>query len=172
MSSDDHFRGTSGTRYTYAWIADRIRKEAPHTLGKHISVQLAALGLLEEMQNGTTPCGLPYTFAEAPCPFLLPPGSPLTVGKLYLHLYHGRKDPAEQMDDWGFEGPTFGPLTCVVQTYLTTIRLHDEHDHDLWLDTHNDMVSWDGAYYGDFSIFTATEDDRSTTAAQPESPTI
>jgi hypothetical protein len=61
-----YFRGASGTRYTYAAIADRIRGEAPQTLGKHISVQLAAIGLLEEMQNGTTPYGLPFTFAEAP----------------------------------------------------------------------------------------------------------
>ena len=63
MTSDEYFRGASGTRYAYADIADRIRKEAPHTLGKHIFVQLAAIGLLEEMQNGTTPCGLPFTFA-------------------------------------------------------------------------------------------------------------
>ena len=66
MTSDEYFRGASGTRYTYAEIADRIRKEAPHTLGKHISVQLAALGLTDEMMNGTTPCGLPFTFAEGP----------------------------------------------------------------------------------------------------------
>jgi hypothetical protein len=67
MISDDYFRGVSGTRYTYADIAARIRSEALHTLGKHISVQLEAIGLLEEMRNGTTPCGLPFTFAEAEC---------------------------------------------------------------------------------------------------------
>jgi hypothetical protein len=64
MTSDEYFRGPSGTRYTYAEIADRIRKEAPHTLGKHISVQLEAIGLTDEMMNGTTPCGLPFTFAS------------------------------------------------------------------------------------------------------------
>jgi hypothetical protein len=67
MTSDQYFRGPTGTRYTYAEIADRIRNEAPHMLGKHISVQLEAIGLLEEMQNGTTPCSLPFTFAEAEC---------------------------------------------------------------------------------------------------------
>ena len=66
MTSDDYFRGPSGARYTYAEIADRIRKEAPQTLGWHISVQLEAIGLYDEMRNGTTPYGLPYTFAEAP----------------------------------------------------------------------------------------------------------
>jgi hypothetical protein len=61
-----YFCGPSGTRYHYPDIAVRIRKEAPHTLGKHISVQLEAIGLLEEMKQGTTPYGLPFTFAEVP----------------------------------------------------------------------------------------------------------
>ena len=59
-----YFVGASGARYAYSDIADRIRSEAPHTLGKHIFVQLEAIGLLEEMQDGATPCGLPFTFAE------------------------------------------------------------------------------------------------------------
>ena len=66
MTSDDYFRGPSGTRYTYAEIADRIREEAPHTLGQHIYAQLEAIGLLREFQDGTTPCGLPFTFASEP----------------------------------------------------------------------------------------------------------
>jgi hypothetical protein len=157
MTSDDYFRGPSGTRYTYADIADRIRREAPQTLGKHIFVQLEAIGLLEEMQNGTTPCGLPFTFAEAaPSPLLVPSGSPLLAGKLYLQLYHGRTDPEQQMDDWGFTGPTFGPLSCVVQTYFTTVRLHGEPYQELWLEQCDDMIVWNGSYYGDMSIFIAT----------------
>ena len=59
-----YFTGATGKRYAYADIADRIRKEAPHTLGKHIFEQLEAIGLLDEMQNGMTPVGLPYTFAD------------------------------------------------------------------------------------------------------------
>lgn len=65
MTCPGYFFGPTGTRYEYADIAQRVRAEAPHTLGKHISTQLEAIGLLEEMQNGTTPCGLPFTFAEA-----------------------------------------------------------------------------------------------------------
>jgi hypothetical protein len=68
MTSNGYFRGPSGPRYSYAKIADRIRKEAPHTLGEHIHVQLEAIGLLEEMMKGTTPCGLPYSFASDPEP--------------------------------------------------------------------------------------------------------
>jgi hypothetical protein len=60
-----YFRGASGRRYTYADVAERIRKEAPQTLGQHIFVQLEAIGLLEEFQGGTTPCGLPSSFACA-----------------------------------------------------------------------------------------------------------
>jgi hypothetical protein len=66
MTSDGYFYGASGTRYAYTDIAARIRKRAPHMLGKHIFEQLKTIGLLEEMQNGTTPCGLPFTFADAP----------------------------------------------------------------------------------------------------------
>jgi hypothetical protein len=61
-----YFRGPSGTRYYYPDIADRIRRDAPQTLGQHIFVQLEALGLIREFQDGTTPCGLPFTFAENP----------------------------------------------------------------------------------------------------------
>lgn len=60
-----YFCGPTGTRYSYVEVADRIRKEARHTLGKHIFVQLEAIGLLDEFQSGTTPCGLPSTFACA-----------------------------------------------------------------------------------------------------------
>ena len=64
MTNDDFFIGKSGRRYRYADIATLVREKAPETLGKHIFVQLAALGLLEEMQGGVTPCGLPFTFAS------------------------------------------------------------------------------------------------------------
>jgi hypothetical protein len=154
-----YFRGASGKRYTYADIADRIRREKPLTLGKHIFVQLEAIGLLEEFQNGATPCGLPFTFAKVDCPFLVPAGSPLVPGKLYLRLYHGRKDPAEEMEERGFDGPTFGPLYSVVQTYTTAIRLYGDDNNELWLDRHADMIAWDGAYYGDLCIFVAGKHD-------------
>ena len=90
---------------------------------------------------------------------VVPPGAPLLAGKLYLQLYHGRTDPAQQMDDWGFVGPTFGPLACVVQTYFSTLRVHGVDHDELWLEQHDDMVVWDGAYYGDISIFIATGDE-------------
>jgi hypothetical protein len=66
MTTDGYFLGATGTRYDYSDIADRIRRDAPQTLGQHIFAQLEALGLLREFQEGTTPCGLPFTFAENP----------------------------------------------------------------------------------------------------------
>jgi hypothetical protein len=64
QSAGDYFIGTSGTRYRYGDIARLVREKAPHTLGQHIRVQLAAIGLLEELEGGVTPCGLPFTFAS------------------------------------------------------------------------------------------------------------
>jgi hypothetical protein len=65
VSEQPYFRGPTGTRYRYAEIAARIRTEARHTLGKHIFVQLRAIDLYDEFTNGTTPCSLPFTFADA-----------------------------------------------------------------------------------------------------------
>jgi hypothetical protein len=104
----------------------------------------------------TTPArALPVT------PLCIPKGTPLIPGKLYLRLYHGRTDPAQEMDAWGFEGPTFGPLSCYVHTYCSTFRIHAECGyHELWLETHGDMIRWDGCYYGDLEVFIAKADDK------------
>ena len=50
------------------------------------------------------------------------------------------------MDGWGFTGPTFGPLECVVQTYLSTLRLHGNDQQELWLEQFDDMIVWKGSY--------------------------
>lgn len=68
MTIDGYFIGKSGKRYRYADITILVRDKAPETVGKHIRVQLAAIGLLEEMEGGVTPCGLPFTFAPEPEP--------------------------------------------------------------------------------------------------------
>lgn len=66
MTIENYFIGKSGKRYAYDDIATLIREKAPETLGKHISIQLQAIGLLEEMEGGSTPCGLPFSFAYEP----------------------------------------------------------------------------------------------------------
>lgn len=45
---------------------------------------------------------------------------------LYLKLYHGRDTVEEEMDDWGFEGPTLGPFRSIVITYMGTIKISME----------------------------------------------
>lgn len=78
----------------------------------------------------------------------------LIPGKLYARLYHGRNHPTDQLDDWGFDGPTFGPLTAIVSTYVSTLRLHGEtDDQEQWLTIRGEFVEWDGSYYGDWEIF-------------------
>jgi hypothetical protein len=79
MTNDHYFIGQSGKRYRYADIAKLVCEKAPETLGKHIFVQLTALGLLQEIQGGVTPCGLPFTFASKP----LPPRKQLTSSAMF-----------------------------------------------------------------------------------------
>ena len=87
---------------------------------------------------------------------VVPAGASLANGQLYLRLYHGRLDPKEDMEEWGFQGPVFGPLSSVVLTYFSTIRIYGTNDTDeVWIDTQKDMVMWEGKYYGDFEIFLA-----------------
>ena len=94
-------------------------------------------------------------------PLLVAKGTVLMPGKMYLRLYHGRANPDQKMDDWGFDGPTFGPLACYVRTYCSTFRIHSECGTvESWLDKHDDMIRWDGCFYGDIEIFIAGPSDK------------
>lgn len=94
-------------------------------------------------------------------PLLTLKGTPLVPGKMYLRLYHGRTDPAREMDDWGFNGPTFGPLSCYVHTYCCTFRIHGEwNTSEVWLEKYDDMIRWNGSFYGDMEVFIARDGDR------------
>ncbi|PKP99097.1 MAG: hypothetical protein CVT74_08935 [Alphaproteobacteria bacterium HGW-Alphaproteobacteria-13] len=100
---------------------------------------------------------------------------------LYLHLYHGRKDPDEDLEDWGSDGPVIGPLAYVHTTYMCDIKfaaapdvmdrffpavMADWRERGLsnvagpqcdWrLTIFNDYVEYDGVYYGDWTVFAAT----------------
>ena len=82
---------------------------------------------------------------------------------VYLHLFHGRNDPAEEMVDWGLNGPTIGPLDYVHTTYGTDIKLGaDEETAEKFgldpafpaLGIHEGLVVYDGKYFGDWSVST------------------
>ena len=72
---------------------------------------------------------------------------------LYVKLYHGRIDPNQDMNDWGSDGPIFGPYDFFRTTYLCHIKMGlDSGDvHELYVV--EDMIYYDGVYYGDWSVF-------------------
>jgi hypothetical protein len=72
---------------------------------------------------------------------------------VYLHLFHGHKNPQQILDDWGLEGPTFGPLEHVASTYAATITFLSENANDycqLYYD--DDTIYYDGVWYGDWIL--------------------
>jgi hypothetical protein len=70
---------------------------------------------------------------------------------VYLHLYHGRKDPNQDLDDWGEEGPCIGPLDSWHATYMLNIRAYSG-SVELFFPTHDDMIAFGGMYYGEVSL--------------------
>lgn len=74
---------------------------------------------------------------------------PKTEG-VYIHLFHGRNNVDEAMDDWGFDGPVLGPLPYVHVTYMSDIKIGDDFEP---LQIKGDCVEYDGKYYGDWSMF-------------------
>ena len=72
---------------------------------------------------------------------------------LYIRLFHGRSDPEQDMDDWGSDGPVFGPCQFVHTTYSSLVRLGSGDGSCDELFTVEDMLYYDGVYYGDWSIF-------------------
>ncbi|MBM4103152.1 MAG: hypothetical protein FJ263_03755 [Planctomycetes bacterium] len=75
---------------------------------------------------------------------------------VYIRLFHGRTDPGQDMDDWGSDGPVFGPYLFSHTTYGWDIKLGKSNGNCDELYVHEDMVYYDGVYYGDWSIFNAT----------------
>jgi hypothetical protein len=73
---------------------------------------------------------------------------------IYIHLFHGRSDPYENLEDWGTEGPIFGPFECIQSTYACDIHLRNSDDTEYrGLRYYDDMVYYDGVYYGDYNTF-------------------
>ena len=79
---------------------------------------------------------------------------------VYLELFHGRHNPDEELDDWGFEGPILGPFPYVHITFASDIKVGAEYIlppqtllamHDLSYT--RDQVEFAGSYYGDISAF-------------------
>jgi hypothetical protein len=73
---------------------------------------------------------------------------------MYIHFYHGRNTPDEDLDDWGFDGPVVGPLR-VSWTYDWIKFFHKNDLHHLV--TIEELVPINGKYYGDFEVLIDTE---------------
>ena len=72
---------------------------------------------------------------------------------LYIRLFHGRENIDEPLDDWGEDGPVFGPYRYIHTTYAHHVKMgHNSNDVDD-LQLAGDMIYYDGMYYGDWSIF-------------------
>jgi len=86
---------------------------------------------------------------------------PPVTGGVYLELFHGRADPAQDMVDWGDAGPVFGPFEGVHTTYAADIKLVIAGDNCGTLKIVDDLVYYSGVYYGDWAVMGA---DQLTTA--------
>ena len=78
-------------------------------------------------------------------------------GKTYLRLFHGRNEPDEQLDGWGFDGPVLGPISSFHVTYGgATMRVSFEQlEEGMFLPFEKDLLVCEGKYYGDFCLFVA-----------------
>lgn len=71
---------------------------------------------------------------------------------LYVQLFHGRKEPSEQLDDWGATGPTFGPYNVISTTYAAEIKMSRIDGSLDILRFCGDLVYYAGMYYGDWAV--------------------
>ena len=76
--------------------------------------------------------------------------------EVYLHLYHGRLDPKQDMEEFGTDGPLLGPFKTIQFTYRDSIRCMHEDDSkhdDFWLAWNSEqLIEHEGVYYRDCSV--------------------
>lgn len=72
---------------------------------------------------------------------------------IYIRLFHGRTDPTQDMDDWGTDGPVFGPYLFAHTTYGWDIKMEKPDGSCNELFVFQDMVYYSGVYYGDWTVF-------------------
>jgi len=70
---------------------------------------------------------------------------------LSIKLYHGRKSPDENLNDWGTDGPLLR-IGGFHATYLSTYRVMLEDKDWYFLKFVNDLLFYEGVLYGDFTI--------------------
>lgn len=89
---------------------------------------------------------------------------------LYLGLFHGRHHPQQEMDGWGFNGPTIGPLRWCHTTYAFDIKIEFEaatdaipyfgvEQNQFELTVDGDLLVFDGKYFGDWTAYYVAAED-------------
>lgn len=75
---------------------------------------------------------------------------------VYIELFHGRKYPSNDLNEWGGQGPVLGPLRHFHVTYGMHRIITEEEDWigDLFFEP-DGCVYYDGMWYGDYSIISA-----------------
>lgn len=76
------------------------------------------------------------------------------MSKVEIVLYNGFFYPeqAQEIDDWGFEGPGLGPFDMVQITYGQHIKCYTGNGEILDLMLENDFIVYKGKFYGDMLI--------------------
>lgn len=81
---------------------------------------------------------------------------------LAIRFYNGRNTPDEELDDWGFDGPTFG-IAYFASTYDSHVRVGDEDGNaEMSIDemTVDSLVHFPGwGYFSDYKIYALRPDD-------------
>jgi hypothetical protein len=76
-----------------------------------------------------------------------------TLNTVFIALLHGRNEPDEQLNDWGFAGPVIGPV--VLHWTYGRLNVHSPELNDFAeLPESDGLVRYDGKFYGDFDILT------------------
>lgn len=92
---------------------------------------------------------------------------------LFLHLYHGRRlDPVTleqpEMEDWGEDGPYF-PCGQVISDYKSHLRLmHKQWVGDQRLSYLDDLIFYDGWFYGAFEVVSELPEGVTSVAVNPD----
>lgn len=74
---------------------------------------------------------------------------------VYLRLWHGRVPKDQELDGWGTDGPVLGPLDWVHTTYAHEVKLGQDGDSVCTLGVDEDLLYYDGVWYGDWSVMSA-----------------
>lgn len=164
--------------FEYALLTSSLAKARPPA-SDPLSLLEASVGRLQNLIPAIA--ALVDRRTRVPLASLAPnaPASPTPA--LYLRLFHGRSDPAANLEDWGTEGPVIGPLAYVHTTFMCDVKIAAPVDVmerffpaviadwrareitsaagplcEWQLEILDDLIHFDGVFYGDWTVF-ATE---------------